>query len=139
MDYRKFGSKYVIRLEKGEELVESIKIISQKENINLGTITGIGAVNKAKIGLFEIETKEYHSKELTGDMEIVSLSGNISQMDKEVYIHLHIALADDTYRVYGGHLNSAIISATGEIIIDTIDGYVGRKLNQEVGLNLFEF
>lgn len=139
MDYRKFGSKYVIRLEKGEELVESIKIISQKENINLGTITGIGAVNKAKIGLFEIETKEYHSKELTGDMEIVSLSGNISQMDKEVYIHLHIALADDTYRVYGGHLNSAIISATGEIIIDTIDGYVGRKFNQEVGLNLFEF
>lgn len=139
MEYKKFGSKYVIRLEKGEEIVESIKTLCEKEEIKLGSITGIGATNKAVVGLFETSTKEYHSKDLIGDMEITSLLGNISQMEGEVYLHLHITLADHNYNVYGGHLTSAVISATGEIIIDTIEGVVDREFDEEIGLNLFKF
>ncbi len=30
MNYRRFGDKYVVRLEKGEELVESIKELAKK-------------------------------------------------------------------------------------------------------------
>ena len=139
MEFRKFGNKYVVRLEKDEEAVESIKILCEEQDIKLGTIAGIGATNKAIIGLFETSTKEYHSKELTGDMEITSLVGNISQMDGEVYLHIHVNLADHNNNVFGGHLTSAIISATGEIIIDSIDGTVDRKFNEEIGLNLFKF
>ena len=72
-------------------------------------------------------------------MEITSLLGNVSQMNGEVYLHLHITLADENYNVHGGHLTSAVISATGEIIIDTIDGIVDREFDEEVGLNLFKF
>lgn len=139
MEFKKFDSKYVIRLEKGEEIVESIKKLCEKEDIRLGTISGIGATNRAVIGLFETNTKEYHSKELTGDMEITSLVGNISQMDGEVYLHIHINLANEENKVFGGHLTSAIISATGEIVIDVIEGVVDRKFDEEVGLNLFKF
>lgn len=139
MEFKKFDSKYVIRLEKGEEIVESIKKLCEKEDIKLGTISGIGAINRAVIGLFETNTKEYHSKELTGDMEITSLVGNISQMDGEVYLHIHINLANEENKVFGGHLTSAIISATGEIVIDVIEGVVDRKFDEEVGLNLFKF
>lgn len=139
MEFKKFDSKYVIRLEKGEEIVESIKKLCEKEDIKLGTISGIGATNRAVIGLFETNTKEYHSKELTGDMEITSLVGNISQMNGEVYLHIHINLANEENKVFGGHLTSAIISATGEIVIDIIEGVVDRKFDEEVGLNLFKF
>ena len=139
MEFRKFGGKYVIRLEKGEEIVESIKTLCEEEGMKLGTITGIGATNKAVVGLFETSTKEYHSKELIGDMEITSLMGNISQMDGDAYLHLHITLADHNNNAFGGHLTSAVISATGEIIIDTIEGVVGRAFNEEIGLNLFKF
>ncbi len=124
----------------GEEIVESIKKLCEKEDIKLGTISGIGATNRAVIGLFETNTKEYHSKELTGDMEITSLVGNISQMNGEVYLHIHINLANEENKVFGGHLTSAIISATGgEIVIDVIEGVVDRKFDEEVGLNLFKF
>ncbi|SDW16275.1 hypothetical protein SAMN05660923_00325 [Tepidimicrobium xylanilyticum] len=139
MDYKRFGSKYVLRLDKGEEIVESIKTLCSKEGIKLASVTGIGATNRAVVGLFETSTKKYHSKELTGDMEITSLTGNVSQMGGEVYLHLHVTLADPSYNAYGGHLTSAVISATGEIIIDTIDGEVDREFNEEVGLNLFKF
>ncbi len=33
MNYRRFGDKYVVRLEKGEELVESIKELAKKKKI----------------------------------------------------------------------------------------------------------
>ena len=42
MDYRRFGNKYVVRLEKGEEIVESIKTLCRENNIRLGTVSGIG-------------------------------------------------------------------------------------------------
>ncbi|NLV89583.1 MAG: DNA-binding protein [Tissierellia bacterium] len=138
MEYKRFGNKYVVRLENGEEIVESIKNFAIKEGITLGNVNGIGAVNKAKIGLFKLGEKEYYSKEFEGDLEVVNLTGNISEMDGEVYIHLHIALCDDSYNMIGGHLNYAYISATGEIIIDAIEGRVDRKFNDEIGLNLLD-
>lgn len=57
-------------------------------------------------------------------------------MNGEIYLHLHIGLFDSKYNIYGGHLTSAIISGTGEIIIEEIDGEIEREFNEEVGLNL---
>lgn len=139
MEYRKFGTKYVVRLDKGEDVVESLKTLCKENNIRLGTVSGIGAVNKVVVGLFETATKQYHSEEVTGDMEIVSLMGNISEMDGEVYLHLHATLTDHTHKAFGGHLNLAIISATGEIVIDVIEGSVDRQFSDEIGLNLLKF
>lgn len=139
MEYKKFGSIYVLRMNKGEEIVETLKEFCIENGIKLGWIKGIGLVNKATIGLFETKTKEYHSIDLNGDYEITSLLGNISTMNGEVYLHLHINLADHEYKTYGGHLNSAVIGATGEFIIETINGTVDRIFNEEIGLNLFKF
>lgn len=139
MEYEQFGNRYVVRLDKGEDIPTSLKKICHKEEIRSGTISGIGAVNKAVIGLFETAAKIYHSKEYTGDMEITSLSGNISRQNDEVYLHIHACLGDSTYGVFGGHLNSAIVSATVEIVIDVIEGSVGRKFSEEIGLNLLDF
>lgn len=136
MEYVKFGNKVVVRVDKGEEIVETLKRLCQELSIKLGTVSGIGAVNKATIGLFETGTKKYHSTELTGDFEIACLSGNISTMKGETYLHLHVSLSDANYQTFGGHLNSAVVSATGEIIIDVIDGEIDRQFSEEIGLNL---
>ena len=90
MEFKRFGSKYIVRLDKGEEIVTSITELVKSENISLGRVSGIGAVNKVTIGLFEVDTKEYHKEELVGDFEILNLSGNISQMDAKEYLHFHI-------------------------------------------------
>lgn len=139
MEYRVFGNKYIARINKGEEIVEKIKELVEKENIKLGTITGIGAVGTATIGLFDTNTKEYHSTKLVGDFEITSLIGNISTKNGETYLHMHIALGDEQYHVYGGHLNEAVVSATCELVIEKIDGVVEREFDDNSGLNLYKF
>ncbi len=60
-------------------------------------------------------------------------------MKGETYIHLHINICDKELKSFGGHLNSAIVSATCEIIIDSIQGEVDREFSEEIGLNLLKF
>ena len=85
------------------------------------------------------DTREYVTRELNGDYEITSLMGNISTMDGKSYLHLHVNLSDETYQTFGGHLTSAVVSGTCEIIIDQIHGKMDREFSQEIGLNLFKF
>lgn len=139
MEFKKFGNKYVLRMDKGEEIVETLKKFCKEEKITLGWLKGLGAVGKATIGLFSTKEMKYNSTELEGDYEITSLLGNISTMNGEVYLHLYINLSDENYHTYGGHLNSATISLTGEFIIEAIEGSVDREFNKELGLNLYKF
>ena len=139
MNYDKFNDSYVIRLDKDDEIIKSLKEICEKEEINLAGITGLGASNLVEIGVFNVNTKEYKTKIFEGMFEITSLIGNVTIKDGEVYLHLHINFGDEDGFVKGGHLVRARISATSEIILRTINGNVGRKLSDEIGLNLFDF
>jgi len=138
MKSKRFENKFILRLDKGEEIVEMLKQFCRNNDIKLGTVSGIGATNKAVVGLFDVETKRYHSKELVGNHEIASLYGNISTMNGEIYLHIHVNLCNSKHNSFGGHLNSAIVSATFEAVIDIIDGEIDRKFSDEIGLNLYE-
>ena len=138
MQFKKFNNKYIVRIDKGEEIVETLKKFCKDNKIKLGSVSGIGAANKIVLGLFETATKKYHSQEFNGDFEIVPLAGNISTMNGETYLHLHANIADTKHNSFGGHLTSAIVSATFEAVIDSINGEVERKFNDEIGLNLLE-
>ena len=69
-------------------------------------------------------------------MELTSLSGNVSSMDGEVYLHLHANFANEQNIVRGGHLNEATVSATAEIFITQTPGIIGRYFDEKIGLNL---
>lgn len=139
MDYRRFGNKIIARIDKKEEILEKLKEIAIKEKIQLANISALGAVGEFTVGVFKVEEKKYYANKFSGDFEIVSLIGTISTMNNEFYAHLNMSAGDQEGKVFGGHLNNAIVSATCEMVIDIIDGKVDRKFNEEVGLNLFEF
>ena len=139
MEYRRFNNTIVLRIDKGEEVLEKIKEVALKENIKLANINALGAVGEFTVGVFKTQEKKYYSNEFKGDFEIVSLTGTINTMNGEFYSHLHMSAGDDKGQVFGGHLNKAIVSATCEMIINIIDGTVDREYNEEIGLNLFKF
>jgi predicted DNA-binding protein with PD1-like motif len=139
MDFKRFGNKIVMRIDRGEEVVQTITKFCKEQSITLASVSGLGAAGKVKVGLFDVEKKEYFSKVFEGDFEITNLTGNISTMNEEIYTHLHITIADHELHAFGGHLNEAVICATCEIVIDIIDGMVDREFNEEVGLNTYKF
>ena len=134
MEYKKFNNQYVIRIDKGEEICAKLKEVAQKENIKLASIQALGAIND-----FDTKEKVFKGHTWEGDLEIVSIGGNINTMNGETYTHFHISVADESGNVYGGHLTEAVISGTGELVLTEIEGTVDRKFDEEIGLNLFEF
>ncbi len=139
MDYRKFENKIIARIDKGEEILEKIKEIALKENIKLASVSALGATNDFTVGVFKVDEKKYYSNNFVGNFEIVSLTGTINTMNGEFYTHIHMSAGNDKGEVFGGHLNRAIVSATCEMVIDIVNGSVDRKLDEDIGLNLFEF
>ena len=139
MEYRRFGNKIIARIDKGEEILTTIKEISLKENIKLASVQALGATDEFTVGIYKVDEKKYYANEFKGYFEIVSLTGTINTMDGEFYTHIHMSAGNDKGEVFGGHLNKAIVSATCEMVIDIIDGNVDRKYDEETGLNVFRF
>lgn len=139
MDYRKFGSTIIARIDKGEEILEQVREIALKENIKLASVNALGAVGEFTVGVFKTGEKKYYANEFRGDFEIVSLTGTINTMEDEFYTHLHMSAGNEKSEVFGGHLNRAVVSATCEMVITVLDGRVDRKFSEEIGLNLFQF
>ena len=140
MEYRKFAQGYILRLDPGEEIVASLTRLVEQENVQLGTVSALGAAGDVTIGIFNTKEKQYYSQRYQGDYEISALVGNVTQKDGEPYLHLHITIGNPvTGEVHAGHLSSATISATLELFLQVWDGQVGRKFSDQVGLNLFEF
>ena len=139
MDYRRFGDTVIARLDKGEEIHEQLRLIALKENIRLASVSALGAVDDATLGVFVVSEKQYHADRFTGDMEIVSLTGTVNTMEGEYYAHLHMGVSTVGGRVFGGHLTRAVVSITCEMVIRIIDGTVDRKHHPDPGVNLFDF
>ena len=141
MQFQRFENKYFVRIDKGEEIMSSLKNLCIAEKITLAEIKALGAVDDFDVGLFDVATKKFHRNHFQIPAEITSLWGTVTTKDGEVYLHVHMSAANSEGKVFGGHLNSATVSATCEMVIDVLpdDFVVERKFNDEVGLNLFEF
>ena len=140
MEYRKFGNDYVLRIDKGEEILQAVSQVCEKEGIRLGTVNGIGAVGDVTLGVFNREKFQYESQTYKGDFEIASCMGNISTMNDNTYLHIHMAVGNpEKGEVHAGHLNRGIISLTGEFFLHQIEGETDREYSSEVGLNLIKF
>jgi predicted DNA-binding protein with PD1-like motif len=130
------GRTLALRLEVGEEIVGSVLAAAKQYSVASGTVSGLGAVRSAEIGLFDPQEQKYHKTALAQPLEIASLVGNLSTKDGEPYAHLHIVLGDIHGHTYGGHLSSGVIGATAEIFIQIFPDAVERVFSDEIGLNL---
>lgn len=134
MKYFVFGSSYIVRLDAGEKIVETLKALCERDAIGGGFFHGLGSVGEAEIGHFDPSTNEYGWAQLSGPSEIVSLYGNITTVDGQPFIHAHIALGDETFGVRGGHLKEAVVLVTCEITLTRFRDEIARTKDAASGL-----
>ena len=95
-------------------------------------------MDEVELAHYIVENKKYTSKVFKQVLEITNLTGNITTMDNEVYLHCHITLGNEKMGVIAGHLNEGIISATCEIILVKLEAEINRKHDDLIGLNLLD-
>lgn len=139
MRYKKFENTYFIRLDKGEKVLENIKAFCIENDIKLGYFFGIGSLDAAELAHYIVKTRKYTNQFYRQPLEIISLNGNITAMNNEVYLHCHACLSDVNMEAIAGHLKEGVVGATAEIILIKIDDEVNREYDNEIGLNLVRF
>ena len=139
MEYGRFGDTVLLRIDRGEEIIETVKRVAEKERIRLASVEALGAVDDFTVGVYDVAAKRYDSKTFTGAFEIVSLVGTITEKDGAFYQHLHMSAGNRDCEVFGGHLNRAVVSVTCEMVIRVISGAVDRAPDPQTGINLLRF
>ncbi|MFH1785670.1 MAG: PPC domain-containing DNA-binding protein [Candidatus Micrarchaeota archaeon] len=139
MQYRNTGKEIAIRLDDGEEIIESLQSICKIEEVESALITGIGAACKTEIGHWDPEDKKYNVKKFEGSLEIISLNGNVAMLNNEPMVHIHIVIGKEDFSTKSGHLISAIIKPTCEIVLLPISTRINREKDSKTKLSLQKF
>ena len=139
MRYEKFGDTWLVRLDLGEEISESLKKFCGAEGIRLAQVNGLGAADRAVIGVFDPKKQVYSREELDEFMEIISLTGNVTWVNDQPFVHLHAALADQRHGMHCGHVLEMYVGATCELFVSALPGEVARVRDGSLGINLMDF
>jgi predicted DNA-binding protein with PD1-like motif len=130
---------FIGKLSHGGDLLEEITDICRKENIRLGRIEALGAVQRARLGFYDQQTHEYHFQDIDQPLEITKLVGNVSLKDGNPFVHAHITLTDKKGNAMGGHLAPGTLVFACEIILEVLDGPIlERGFDRMTGLPLWE-
>ncbi|MEJ5105643.1 MULTISPECIES: PPC domain-containing DNA-binding protein [Chryseobacterium] len=131
--------KYIVSLKNDSSIVEALTDFVQNQNIQAGEVTGIGAVSEATLRFFSFETKKYVDKTFKEQMEVTNISGNVSLIEENPVLHLHITLGREDYTALAGHLLDARINGAGEFIFYPLSTRVVKIKDRKIGINLYDF
>jgi len=132
------SGSFVVRLEKGDDILASLIRFAKVNRIGAAMFEGIGSLNTAKLGHYDFVTRKYKYEVFSEDLEILSLSGNISSMNKKPLPHAHVTLGKRDFSVIGGHLDEGSLANMVEIGIIPLPGKLVKARDEDVGLNLLQ-
>ncbi len=96
---------HYIKFEKDELLLESLTQYAKDNNIKTAEISFIGAVQNVNVMYFNQSKKEYDKHNFEGGHEVLSGLGNVSILEGEPFVHVHMTVADKNGNAFGGHLD----------------------------------
>ena len=124
MQFQKLNNSFIVYVEKGEKVMETLTNFCIENNIHSGQLAGIGAVKNIDIGAYDINTKDYVHRKFDEILELLSFQGNVALKDEKPFLHAHITLGTHEMEV----------AAVGEFIIHDFRDETHRKLNDKIGL-----
>ncbi len=131
---------FAVRLMPGEELISQLIQFGQNYVKGCAFFWGIGGVKSVSLYHLNLGSLIYRKKTITQDLEIASLTGNITMSSKKIcLVHAHGVFGDLEMQALAGHVAQATIQATTELLIATFDVQVKRMFDQKTGLDLWRF
>jgi predicted DNA-binding protein with PD1-like motif len=127
------GQLVALRLSPGADVYTVLRDVAEQEGISDGVIlSGVGSLRQITLrnvrlfpDKFPIQDRHRIYVTKTEPLELLTLTGNISQRDGAVHVHAHAVISSglEAGAAYGGHLvEGCIVLSTVEIVIAAIHG-----------------
>jgi hypothetical protein len=129
---------YVIVLAAGDEAVEELRRVAEREKLTAARVHGIGAFERATLAFFDLEKKEYQPIAVDEQVEVAALLGNVSLAGGEPRVHLHAVLGRRDGSTVAGHLLAGRVRPTLEVFLTESPTHLRRHHDEATGLPLLD-
>ena len=130
---------YVLVYEQGDEFISSLETFAQQHRLRASHFTAIGAFTHAIVGFFDRKKMDYLKIPIKEQVEVLSLTGNITLSDEGYKVHAHAVLGKSDASALGGHMLEAHVWPTLEVIVEESPRHLLRQIDPETGLALLDF
>ena len=129
---------FAVIFDTGEDPVAGLTRFAEEQNLTASGFTAIGAFSEAVLGYFDWEKKDYERIPVNEQTEVLALVGDIAVQadDKKKKVHAHVVLGRRDGAACGGHLLSAKVRPTLEVILTESPGHLKRVHDPQTGLAL---
>jgi predicted DNA-binding protein with PD1-like motif len=138
VEYQRTRFGYVLRLDRGEEILESLARFATEQGVRSGWISGLGSVTDPELGYFLRDSKSYEKRRMNGEFEIGALTGNFTEIEGKPFLHCHVVLGDRTFAATAGHLFHGTVSVTCEVSVVTDPTALRRVRRDDLGFHPIE-
>ena len=129
---------WAIVLDANEEAAGALLEFAREQKLSAAQLTGIGAFSEVELGFFEIEKKEYKRIPIREQLEVLSLTGDVTLSEGKPKVHAHVVLGKRDGTAWGGHLLKGIVRPTLEVILTESPAHLHRKHDSATGLALID-
>lgn len=129
---------YAVILHENDKVEECLKEFAHNEKITSAQFSAIGAFKSVTVGFFDLSKKDYTPIEFDEQVEVLNMSGDITMYNHEPVVHIHVVVGKKDGTAHGGHLLTATVRPTLEIILNESPSYLSRKMDHAIGIPLIQ-
>jgi uncharacterized protein len=132
---------FAVVFEPGDEPVAGLEAFAREAGVDAARLTAIGAFEHAVVGWFDLDARNYRRIEVSEQVELLSLVGDITLADptgSEPRIHAHVVLGRRDGSTVGGHLLEARVRPTLEVVVSDAPATLRRRHDPSTGLALID-
>ena len=118
--------QYAVIFYQGDEAFSGLLDFAEKYHVTSAHFTAIGALNGATVGWFDPQRKMYKKIPIVGQVEVVSMIGDIALYQGKPVVHTHMVVGKSDGTTQGGHILDAYVSPTLEVM-GTVDPIAMQK------------
>ena len=127
---------FAVILETGDEVVSSLERFAAEHALTASRLTAIGAFSDVTLGYFDWNRKDYDRVDVSEQVEVLSLVGDIALDGERPKLHAHVVLGRRDASTLGGHLLAAKVRPTLEVLLTDSPAYLCRRHDPQSGLAL---
>jgi predicted DNA-binding protein with PD1-like motif len=143
MQVRDVEAGFLIKLARGERVMETLSAWCNTRGIRAGHLHGIGACQEIELAYYDLPSRTYKSKLFQGPLEVASMTGNIAIVADEYgeatpFIHAHGVFSDAEMQTVAGHIMEMTVAVTLEVFITPLKTELKRTYDDSIGLKLLD-
>ncbi|MBV9279167.1 MAG: DNA-binding protein [Chloroflexi bacterium] len=127
---------FAVIFDTGDEVAAGLLDFARRHGIGDARFTAIGAFERAVLGYFAWQTREYKKMPIDEQVEVLALTGDVARHDGEPKVHAHVVVGKSDGTAHGGHLMEAYVRPTLEVMLVESPAHLRRAFDPESGLAL---